>query len=127
MGRADLQRDRSSGEFDPSILDVAVARNSWSEGARHCGLFHAAVHCARAAGAVSGVAAQLHSAITAFVYTGRQLGGRMVKKTITVIGLLLLLSLSAAAQDAKAILSNVSKAMGAEGVNSVMYYGSGAN
>ncbi|HYR43696.1 MAG TPA: MBL fold metallo-hydrolase [Terriglobia bacterium] len=52
----------------------------------------------------------------------------MIKKCIGAsAALFLALSLSLIAEDAKTVLGNASKAMGIENVNSVMYYGSGAN
>ena len=53
--------------------------------------------------------------------------GRMTKRCLGVVALLALLSLPAAAQDAKTVISNASKAMGAESLSSITYYGSGAN
>jgi glyoxylase-like metal-dependent hydrolase (beta-lactamase superfamily II) len=44
-----------------------------------------------------------------------------------VICLLLLVCLTVSGQDAKTVISNASKAMGVDGLNSVMFYGSGAN
>jgi glyoxylase-like metal-dependent hydrolase (beta-lactamase superfamily II) len=51
----------------------------------------------------------------------------MFKKSIGVVVCVFLLCLTVSGQDAKTIISNASKAMGADGVNSVMFYGSGAN
>ena len=51
----------------------------------------------------------------------------MIRKFIFVLALVLALSVPATAQDAKTVLSNAAKALGLENVNSVMYYGSGAN
>ena len=51
----------------------------------------------------------------------------MMKTCIAAIGLAALLSYPAAAQDAKTVLSTASKAMGADNLNSITYYGSGAN
>ena len=51
----------------------------------------------------------------------------MVKSYVAAIALLAVLSLPATAQDAKTILSDASKAMGADNLTSVMFYGSGAN
>jgi glyoxylase-like metal-dependent hydrolase (beta-lactamase superfamily II) len=44
--------------------------------------------------------------------------------TLLVVGLM---ASSAAAQDAKTVVANASKAMGADNLNSITYYGSGAN
>jgi glyoxylase-like metal-dependent hydrolase (beta-lactamase superfamily II) len=51
----------------------------------------------------------------------------MFKSCSAVVALLTLLSLTAAAQDATTVINAASKAMGIENVNSVMFYGSGAN
>ena len=51
----------------------------------------------------------------------------MFKKTIYVMACLLLACLTISAQDAKSVISTASKAMGIDNVNSVMFYGSGAN
>lgn len=51
----------------------------------------------------------------------------MSSKCLSVVALLAVLSAPAAAQDAKTVLSNAAKAMGTDGVNSVTYYGAGAN
>src|SRR5712691_3082874 len=52
----------------------------------------------------------------------------MIKKCVAVTALLMIaLSLPVAAQDAKSVLSNASKTMGVDNLNSVMFYGSGAN
>jgi glyoxylase-like metal-dependent hydrolase (beta-lactamase superfamily II) len=51
----------------------------------------------------------------------------MIKKCTGAAALLIALSLSLAAQDAKTVLGSAAKAMGIENVTSVMYYGSGAN
>ena len=51
----------------------------------------------------------------------------MLKKCIGAIALVALLAATSAAQDAKAIISNASKAMGVDGLNSVTFYGAGAN
>ena len=51
----------------------------------------------------------------------------MFKKTIYVMACLLLTCLTISAQDAKSVISTASKAMGIDNVNSVMFYGSGAN
>jgi glyoxylase-like metal-dependent hydrolase (beta-lactamase superfamily II) len=52
----------------------------------------------------------------------------MTRRPAFVIGCLLgLLVMSASAQDAKSIVAASSKAMGVEGVTSILYYGSGAN
>ena len=46
---------------------------------------------------------------------------------VTAIALVALTSSAASAQDVKAVLANASKAMGVEALNSIHYYGSGAN
>jgi glyoxylase-like metal-dependent hydrolase (beta-lactamase superfamily II) len=46
---------------------------------------------------------------------------------IVAAALAVLLPGAAAAQDAKAVIANASKAMGIDGLNSIMFYGSGAN
>jgi glyoxylase-like metal-dependent hydrolase (beta-lactamase superfamily II) len=51
----------------------------------------------------------------------------MSRKCLVVLTLVALMSMTAAAQDARTVIGNASKAMGADNVNSVMYYGSGAN
>src|SRR5438477_4875016 len=51
----------------------------------------------------------------------------MFTKSIAAVALLTLLSFTAAGQDAKTVISAASKAMGIDSVNSVMFYGSGAN
>jgi glyoxylase-like metal-dependent hydrolase (beta-lactamase superfamily II) len=52
----------------------------------------------------------------------------MVKKRVcVVVCLLLLVCLTVSGQDARTVISNASKAMGVDGLNSVMFYGSGAN
>ena len=54
----------------------------------------------------------------------------MLKKcggAIAAIGVVALLAAVPAAQDAKAVISNASKAMGVDGLNSVTFYGAGAN
>jgi glyoxylase-like metal-dependent hydrolase (beta-lactamase superfamily II) len=51
----------------------------------------------------------------------------MITRYLTAAALVALLPFTAAAQDAKTIISRASKAMGVEGLNSVTYYGSGAN
>jgi hypothetical protein len=51
----------------------------------------------------------------------------MIRKwgaTVLAVGLM---ASTAAAQDAKAVIANASKAMGVDGLNSITYYGSGAN
>ena len=50
-----------------------------------------------------------------------------MRNWITAAGLLTVLATPAFAQDAKTAVSNASKAMGADGVTSVTYWGSGAN
>src|SRR5262245_59484094 len=49
----------------------------------------------------------------------------MYKKCIASVGLVALLCVAAAAQDAKAIIANASKAMGADNLKTVQYSGSG--
>jgi glyoxylase-like metal-dependent hydrolase (beta-lactamase superfamily II) len=51
----------------------------------------------------------------------------MTRTWVAVIAVAGLMTSSAAAQDAKAVISNASKAMGAENLTSITYYGSGAN
>ena len=51
----------------------------------------------------------------------------MFKKTMLVLACLLLAYGTASAQNAQTVISDASKAMGIDGVNSVMFYGSGAN
>jgi glyoxylase-like metal-dependent hydrolase (beta-lactamase superfamily II) len=51
----------------------------------------------------------------------------MMKTCIGAIALVALLAASAAAQDAKTVIASASKAMGVEGLNSVTFYGAGAN
>ena len=51
----------------------------------------------------------------------------MKKVLVAVIALVALFAQSAAAQDAKTVIANASKAMGADGLNSVTYYGAAAN
>jgi glyoxylase-like metal-dependent hydrolase (beta-lactamase superfamily II) len=54
----------------------------------------------------------------------------MMKKCVGAIGLVALLATASAAQDAreaKSVISNASKAMGVDGLNSVTFYGAGAN
>jgi glyoxylase-like metal-dependent hydrolase (beta-lactamase superfamily II) len=51
----------------------------------------------------------------------------MSGKCIAAIALVALFASTAAAQDAKTVISAASKAMGAENLNSISYYGSGAN
>jgi glyoxylase-like metal-dependent hydrolase (beta-lactamase superfamily II) len=51
----------------------------------------------------------------------------MIRKCVAAIGLSALLASSAAAQDAKAVVAAASKAMGADNLSSITYYGSGAN
>ena len=51
----------------------------------------------------------------------------MFRKIIAVHACLVLMSAVACAQDAKSLIQAASKAMGIDDVNSVMYYGSGAN
>jgi glyoxylase-like metal-dependent hydrolase (beta-lactamase superfamily II) len=51
----------------------------------------------------------------------------MVSKWGTAILAVGLMASSAAAQDAKTVIANASKAMGADSLNSITYYGSGAN
>jgi glyoxylase-like metal-dependent hydrolase (beta-lactamase superfamily II) len=51
----------------------------------------------------------------------------MMRHSFAALALLSLLAHPALAQDAKTVIAAASKAMGADGVNSVTYYGSGAN
>ena len=51
----------------------------------------------------------------------------MSKKLATVGALLVLLTLTVAAQDAKTVISSASRAMGIEGLNSIHYYGVAQN
>jgi glyoxylase-like metal-dependent hydrolase (beta-lactamase superfamily II) len=51
----------------------------------------------------------------------------MTRKWVAGIALVGLMSSTAAAQDAKTVISNASKAMGVDNLNSISYYGSGAN
>src|SRR5688572_32785567 len=51
----------------------------------------------------------------------------MTSKWVAAIGLVGLMASTAAAQDAKTVVANASKAMGADNLNSITYYGSGAN
>ena len=51
----------------------------------------------------------------------------MMRKWVAAIALVGLMSVTAAAQDAKTVISNASKAMGVDSLNSITYYGSGAN
>ncbi|HLG54577.1 MAG TPA: MBL fold metallo-hydrolase [Vicinamibacterales bacterium] len=51
----------------------------------------------------------------------------MTRTWIAAVALVGLVSADAAAQDAKTVISNASKAMGSDNLNSVSYYGSGAN
>src|SRR5687767_6719677 len=46
---------------------------------------------------------------------------------IALVGLLAATATTAAAQDAKTVIANASKAMGVDGLNSVTFYGAGAN
>ncbi len=51
----------------------------------------------------------------------------MTRTLVAAIALAGLMSSTAFAQDAKTVISNASKAMGADNLNSITYYGSGAN
>ena len=51
----------------------------------------------------------------------------MMKKCVGTIALVALVATSSAAQDAKTVISNASKAMGVDGLNSITFYGAGAN
>lgn len=51
----------------------------------------------------------------------------MTRTWVAPIALAGLLSATAAAQDAKTVIGNASKAMGADNLTSITYYGSGAN
>ena len=51
----------------------------------------------------------------------------MIRTCVAAVALAVLVTGPAFAQDAKTIVSNSSKAMGAENLNSITYYGSGAN
>src|SRR6188474_3886238 len=51
----------------------------------------------------------------------------MKKVWIAAAALVALLPVTALAQDAKTVIANASKAMGVDGLNSITFYGSGAN
>src|SRR5512134_2684836 len=51
----------------------------------------------------------------------------MIRKWGAALLVVGLMTSSAAAQDAKTVIGNASKAMGADNLNSITYYGSGAN
>jgi glyoxylase-like metal-dependent hydrolase (beta-lactamase superfamily II) len=51
----------------------------------------------------------------------------MIRKWCATVLAVGLMASTAAAQDAKAVIANASKAMGVDGLNSITYYGSGAN
>ena len=51
----------------------------------------------------------------------------MTRKWVSAIALAGLMTSTAAAQDAKTVIANASKAMGVDNLNSISYYGSGAN
>ena len=51
----------------------------------------------------------------------------MVRTWVTALALVGLLASTAGAQDAKTVLANAARAMGVEGLNSIHYYGTGAN
>ena len=51
----------------------------------------------------------------------------MTRKWVSAIALAGLMTSTAAAQDAKTVIANASKAMGVDSLNSISYYGSGAN
>jgi glyoxylase-like metal-dependent hydrolase (beta-lactamase superfamily II) len=51
----------------------------------------------------------------------------MIKKLFATVAVSSLLALSAFAQDAVTVISNASRAMGADNLSSITYYGSGAN
>jgi glyoxylase-like metal-dependent hydrolase (beta-lactamase superfamily II) len=51
----------------------------------------------------------------------------MVKQCVAVLALAVLVALPAEAQNAGTVIANASKAMGVDGLNSVHFYGSGAN
>lgn len=51
----------------------------------------------------------------------------MTRKWVAAIGLVGLMTSTAAAQDAKTVISNASKAMGAENLNAITFYGAAAN
>ena len=55
------------------------------------------------------------------------IGGLMFRKIVAPIACVVLMSVAAYAQDAKSLIQAASKVMGIENVNSVMFYGSGAN
>ena len=57
----------------------------------------------------------------------REVERTMLRTCVTAAALAALLASPVVAQDAKTIVSNASKAMGAETLNSITYYGSGAN
>jgi glyoxylase-like metal-dependent hydrolase (beta-lactamase superfamily II) len=50
-----------------------------------------------------------------------------MKKCIGAIALVAVFATASAAQDSKSVISNASKAMGVDGLNSVTFYGAGAN
>jgi glyoxylase-like metal-dependent hydrolase (beta-lactamase superfamily II) len=52
-------------------------------------------------------------------------GGKMIEKLVNTIGLMLLISGTAGAQDAKTVLDNATKAMGAGDLKTIEYSGSG--
>src|SRR4030095_7062551 len=60
LGRSDLQRHRSLGQPDPSILDAALVGYSRSKTARYRRLLDAPVRDPRAACAFPGLGAELH-------------------------------------------------------------------
>ena len=51
----------------------------------------------------------------------------MTKKVLSLIACLAALSVPAAAQDAKTVIGNAARAMGSDTLNSISFYGSGAN
>ena len=52
---------------------------------------------------------------------------RKCMAVVALVALLAMTSLTASAQDARTVIDNASKAMGVDSLNSVMFYGSGAN
>src|SRR5687768_6370649 len=51
----------------------------------------------------------------------------MIRESFAALAVVCLLAHPALSQDAKTVIANASKAIGADGVNSVTFYGSGAN
>src|SRR3982750_4452612 len=70
---------------------------------------------------------QCHGVVFRLALKSAEPGGIMFQKCVTAAACIALLSLNAFAQDAQSLIQTVSKEMGIENVNSVMFYGSGAN